>query len=121
MLKNSELGIAGERLAHDFLVNKGYKILEKNWRSGKAEVDLIATADNTTIFVEVKTRRNNFFSEPESAVNAQKQNLLAKAAGDYLAQNNMEGEIRFDVISIILNGNESEITHFEDAFFPYDM
>ena len=121
MAKNIELGSAGERLAHDFLVNQGYKILEKNWRSGKAEVDLIAEINKTIIFVEVKTRRNNFFSQPEAAVNARKQQLLAKAAGDYLAQNNREGEIRFDVISIILEGTESEITHFEDAFFPYDL
>ena len=121
MSKNIELGSQGERLAHDFLVNQGYKILEKNWRSGKAEVDLIAIHAKTVIFIEVKTRSSNFFAQPESSVDANKQKLMAKAAGDYLAQNNLEGEIRFDVISIILKGSKNEIVHFEDAFFPYDL
>jgi putative endonuclease len=121
MSKNIETGSEGERLAYDFLVKLGYKILEKNWRSGKAEVDLIAQHNNTLIFVEVKTRSTNFFAQPEASVDAHKQKMLAKAAGDYLEQNNLTGEIRFDVISIILKEPDNEVVHFEDAFFPYDF
>ncbi|MFT5166186.1 MAG: putative endonuclease [Saprospiraceae bacterium] len=117
MSKNIELGNQGESIAKDYLINKGYQILETNWRFSRAEVDLIAMDGQILVFVEVKTRSTAFFGEPELAVNQHKQNLLIDAGNAYMEQINHEWEVRFDIISIILQGGKHSLEHFEDAFF----
>lgn len=120
MSKHNELGVRGEILACEFLQQKGYSILEINWRFSHYEVDIIARHQQTLIFAEVKTRSTDYFGFPEEAVDKEKQERLAKAADEYMEQNNLEMDIRFDIISIIIKNEKTEIIHLEDAFFPYD-
>ena len=118
MSKNMEVGNHGESIAKDYLIKKGYEILETNWRFSRAEIDLIARDGQILVFVEVKTRSTAMFGEPELAVNQHKQNLLTDAANVYMEHINHEWEVRFDIISIILHGEKYDLQHFEDAFFP---
>ncbi len=117
MSKNINTGNQGESIAKDFLIKKGYKILETNWRFSRAEIDIIALDSQVLIFIEVKTRSTDLFGEPELAVNQHKQNLMMDAANAYMEKINYDWEIRFDIISIILQREQAQIKHFEDAFF----
>jgi len=112
----NKLGREGEAKAQAFLENKGYTLLERNWRSGKLEIDLIAQHNNTLVFIEVKLRNNSDFGEPELFVNSKKQGFIIRAANAYLHEKQIELESRFDIIS--LNQEKSEILHLEGAFFP---
>lgn len=119
MAKHNEIGKAGEIAARNFLENKGYTVLEANWRFHRAEVDLIAKDGNILVFVEVKTRSSEAFGKPESFVDARKQRFLAEAASAYMEQIGHNWEIRFDIVSVLLEpGAEALLEHFEDAFFP---
>ena len=120
MAWNNILGERGEQLAVSFLKKKGYTILETNWRYLRAELDIIAKVEDILVFVEVKTRSNNNYSEPQDAVNQKKKDLLAAAGAAYMRKINHDWEVRFDIISIIYkNEKDFSIEHFEDAFFPY--
>jgi len=110
------LGEIGETIAQEFLINKNYLIIELNWRYKKAEVDIIGQLKDTLVFVEVKCRKSEFFGRPEQAINHKKESLYKLAAEHYLEVNDLEYEIRFDVISIIHNNNKTEIEHFISAF-----
>jgi putative endonuclease len=111
-------GKQGEDAAAQYLLQQGYRILEKNWRFEKAEIDLIATIENLLVFIEVKTRNNENFGYPEDAVKPKKQALIAKAADAYIELNHYRGEVRFDIVSVIKNGHSEKIYHISDAFFP---
>lgn len=113
-----ETGIAGEEKAVNYLINKGFKILERNWRASHFEVDIIARQDDMLIIVEVKSRKTNYFGEPEEFVKKAKQRNLIKAANWYVNQNHIDLEIRFDIISILFNQSNHKIYHIEDAFYP---
>lgn len=115
-----QTGQYGEELAYQHLQEQRYEILETNWRDGRAEIDLIARSPRgILIFVEVKTRATDQFGEPEIAVDRKKQALLVKAATAYMFEHEYEGEIRFDVISIILPPiGTPTVRHLPDAFFP---
>lgn len=118
MAKHNETGIKGEEIAENFLQTKGYKILYRNWTYDKKEVDIIALKEHLLVFIEVKTRANTYFGNPEDAVTNQKQEFLKIAAEEFLYQHPEYQEIRFDIISIVLSkGSIHEIVHFEDAFF----
>ncbi len=110
------LGEIGETIAQEYLINKNYLIIDLNWRYKKAEVDIISQFKDTLVFVEVKCRKSDFFSRPEQSKKQKKENLYKLAAENYLEVNNLENEIRFDVISIIHNNNKTEIEHFINAF-----
>lgn len=118
MTDRINLGKHGESLAKTYLIDKNYRVLEINWRYRKAEIDLIAIDTNVLVFVEVKTRQTDIWGAPESAVTQQKERLLAGAASKYMELISHQWEIRFDIISIIFNENETRIEHFQDAFFP---
>lgn len=118
MAEHNETGAKGEELAATFLQNKGYSILEKNWRFKNLEADIIASLANILVIAEVKTRRSNYFGEPETFVNKQKQKNLIKAAQEYIQRNQLDLEVRFDIISIILGDSQTKINHIEDAFYP---
>ena len=111
------LGDKGERIAKDYLIEKNYLIIEKNWRHLKAEIDLIAQKDNIIVFVEVKTRSSINFGYPESFVSEKQQKRIILAANEYIQKNDIQSEARFDIISIII-GNNGGIKHIEDAFYP---
>ncbi len=113
-------GKQGECLARRFLESKGYEILHQNWQAGSAEIDLIAKYQNQIIFIEVKARAYTYFGQPEEFVTKRKEHLMIDAAHRYIDMHDYEGEIRFDIIGIILakKGQQEKIKHFEDAFFP---
>jgi putative endonuclease len=117
MGNNLDLGNKGENWAADLLVQKGFEILARNYRYKKAEIDIIACKDKLLVFVEVKTRTNIAYGEPEAAVNVSKIDLIKQAAEEYIHQLNWFYDIRFDIISIYIHQHKREITHFEDAFW----
>ena len=118
MSDHNELGILGEKMAAEHLDKKGFKILHKNYKYGKAEVDIVAMKDNEIIFVEVKTRESAYLSAPTYTVPVQKQRQIIKAADAYLKRYQLEQESRFDVISIIVNSQYNRLEHLEGAFYP---
>jgi putative endonuclease len=119
MNDNLILGQKGETLAQTHLEGQGLKILAKNWRTGHAEVDLIAQDGEIIVFVEVKTRSSDRFGPPEFFVTQQKKRMLAGAASVYCEKINHPGEIRFDVVSIILRDDgKTKLEHLQDAFWP---
>lgn len=118
MDKSRFFGDKGENLANEYLISKGYKILERNWYFNKKEIDIICTKNNELVIIEVKTRSSEYFGKPEEAVNFRKQKFLIEATQNYIEQNDIDYEIRFDIISIILNDNETKINHIKNAFKP---
>lgn len=118
MASTREIGDKAEEIAAGFLTKKGYTILERNWYSGHHEVDVIARHQDIVVFVEVKSRKSNSIQEPYMAVNRNKQQMLISAANAYIRNRNINDEVRFDVISIVLNHNEPVVEHIENAFFP---
>jgi putative endonuclease len=120
MAEHNDLGKAGEALAVKYLEDKGYQILHTNWRNRFEEIDIVAQHQNMLIFVEVKTRRNDYFGQPEEQVGLKKQRLLVNAAQAYIDHFNIDLEARFDIVSIILNDKIQQIKHFEYAFSPFD-
>jgi putative endonuclease len=119
MASHNDLGSDGEQLAKQFLENSGYEILDENWVFKKSEIDLIAYKDSKIIFVEVKTRKNNTFAEPEDFVSPNKQKQMALAADEYIYLMNHQHQIRFDIISILFDKfGKPIIKHIEDAFWP---
>ena len=118
MSKHNKIGIKGEQIAAKFLQNKGYIILHNNWRSGKKEIDIIAQKDDTLVIVEIKTRTSLDFGFPEEAVSRKKQAFLKSAAAVFIDAHPQYPIIRFDIISILMNGQGvQEIVHFEEAFY----
>ena len=107
-------GSKGENLAAEFLKQKGFEIVARNYRFKHAEIDLIIKRDNWLIFVEVKTRSSSSFGEPESFVDDFKGRKIFEAAEEYIFSTDWQGHIRFDIVSVKL-GKEPEIVHFEDA------
>ena len=114
-----QLGEWGESLAAAFLKEKGYLILETNWRHQRAEVDIIAMDGEILVFVEVKTRSSDYFGPPEIFVTPRKEQLLIRAAHAYMKQIDHHWEIRFDIVSILSRSREDyRIEHLPDAFWP---
>ncbi len=117
MANHNELGKMGEELALKFLIDKGYRVLEKNWTWGNIELDLIAWEGKILVFREVKTRKDRSFGYPEEAVGKAKERRIYEAAAEYMHQLGHEGEYRFDIIAITIEPKLS-IQHYPDAFFP---
>ncbi len=117
-MNTAELGRYGETLAEAHLLEKGFKIVEKNLRFKKLEVDLVAMKNDLYIFVEVKTRQTAEIGEPWMAVTKHKQRQIIQVADHYLKVNDIENEARFDVISIVHNQFRTNIEHIENAFYP---
>lgn len=118
MAQHNELGKKGEELAMDFLIDKGYKILEKNYRYLKAEVDIIAQKEDVLAVVEVKTRSTDYFGNPQDFVNPKKIKLLLSAIDYYVIEKDLDVEVRFDIIAII-HQKEIKIEHLKDAFLHF--
>jgi putative endonuclease len=116
MSEHIELGKRGELIAVDYLKSRGYKILEMNWRTKHKEIDIIAIDKNEIVFIEVKTRKNDYFGDPEEAVNLKKQKLLINAAEAYIFSNKIDLDARFDIISVICDGSNHSINHIKEAF-----
>ena len=109
-------GRLGERAARRQLSKAGLKFLYANFSSENGEIDLVFREAKTLVFVEVKTRGSKKFGKPEGAIDKNKISLYKDAAEGYLEQYPSEAEIRFDVISIVIAKNGTQIEYFQDAF-----
>ena len=119
MAEHTILGKEGEKLAVIFLLDNGYIILEKNYRYLKAEVDIIARKGDVVVVVEVKTRSTPDFGNPQDFVKPKQIQLLTKAIDHYIVVNDLDVEVRFDIIAIIKNKLGTKIEHLEDAFYHF--
>ncbi|TXK78805.1 YraN family protein [Mesonia sp. K4-1] len=119
MAQHNELGKKGEQLAVDFLQKKGYKILERNYRYQKAEIDIIARLNDTLCAVEVKTRSTPDFGNPQDFVKPKQIQQLVKAIDFYVIENDLDVEVRFDIVAIIKNKLGTKIEFFENAFLHF--
>ena len=118
MAKHNDFGKLGEELAVNYLIGKGYEILERNWRNIHKEIDIIAKDGKDLVVVEVKTRQTDEYGEPDIAVTKKKQRMLIAAANAYILKNGLDAETRFDIVSIVFKDGEPVIEHIEDAFLP---
>jgi len=118
MAKHNELGEKGEDIACEYLIQKGYKILRRNWHFSHLEIDMIARDNEEIVIVEVKSRTEDTFEQPYEAVSKKKQRSLVEAADAWLQEYEVDLETRFDVISIVFKGGGYVLQHFKDAFYP---
>lgn len=119
MTIQQERGTRGEELATEHLRNKGYEILERNWRSRLCEIDIIARHQDILIFIEVKTRTYGIYGRPEAMITGQQWARIADAAGMYMRKIDYDWEVRFDVVGVTLFHDDTYvIRHFEDVYFP---
>ena len=118
MAESHNLGQEGEDLAAEHLEKTGYKILFRNWKWGRNEIDIIAENNDFIIFAEVKTRSDDFQMHPVTAVNREKRNSIIRAADGYLQKFKIDKEGRFDVITVIKSVDSYKIDHIEGAFYP---
>lgn len=117
-MNHVELGKNGEDLAVNQLIKKKHKILERNYRFGKMELDVISKVDDIVVITEVKTRNSEVFGAPYLSVGKSKQRNIIKVANQYIQSKSIDNEVRFDVISIVLNSSKRVIEHIEGAFCP---
>lgn len=114
---NRKTGDAGEAVAADFLRQQGYEIVDQNFVYNHGEIDIIAREGTTLVFVEVKTRKNLHFGEPEEAVTPKKQELIRRTAEGYVQKNTIiDVECRFDVVSVIVDGEKTKCKILKNCF-----
>ena len=113
-----QLGKEGEKIATAHLIKEKYKILARNYRSGRAEIDIVAMKDDLIIIVEVKTRETDKYGNPEESVGTGKINMLAQGAEDFMLDRDLHNNVRYDIISIIKNQYKTDVHHLADAFWP---
>jgi putative endonuclease len=119
MAEHNELGNKGEKIAADYLIKNGYAILEQNYRFLKAEIDIIVKNGDVIIGVEVKTRTSKYFGNPQDFINSKKIKLMVSALDNYVVENDLDVEVRFDIIAIIKEKNTFQIDHLKDAFLHF--
>jgi putative endonuclease len=111
------LGRVGEDAAASFYQCSGYELVDRNYRAGRGEIDLVVRRGPTIVFCEVKTRRDDSFGAPYEAVNPDKQRRLRHLAARWLADRRPGPvEVRFDVVSVIVRAGRVELEYIEDAF-----
>lgn len=116
MAQHNELGKKGEQAASAFLKSKGYKVLSRNWRKHRHEIDIVAEDDEYIVFVEVKTRTSRQWGNPEDFIGTTKTRRIVKAADLYLKFYDIDKPARFDIVSVVWDGISFEIEHIDDAF-----
>lgn len=110
-------GTLGEELAVEYLIEKGYQILDRNFRFERGEIDIVAEEKGVLVFVEVKTRHSKSVGDPEDAVTIAKRDKIRKVAEGYLFEHHVEDrECRFDVVAIERESPQVHIRHIENAF-----
>lgn len=117
MARHNLTGTHGEDIAAEYLTAKGYAIVERNWRSGRYELDIIASKGSRIVFVEVKTRSNPD-DDPIAAVDSRKSLRLIRAALAYMEQRSLPHDIQFDLIAVTGTPPDCTVEHIEDAFTP---
>jgi putative endonuclease len=119
MAQHNQLGSEGEELAVDFLLKNDYEIIERNYRFDKAEVDIIARKKEVLAIIEVKTRSTADFGNPQDFVKPKQIQRLVKAVDEYVTANDLDVEVRFDIIAIVREGKKFKIEHLENAFYHF--
>lgn len=119
MGKHNEFGKEGERIATDFLIKKGFRIHCKNYRYLKSEIDIIAQKDEVLSIVEVRARSNDQIISIADTITPKKIKLLVMGADHYVTENNLDVEVRFDVITILKNRKIFKVEHLESAFYHF--
>ena len=119
MAQHNELGKKGEQMAVDFLLGKGYNIIARNYRFDKAEVDIIARQQDILAIIEVKARSSADFGDPQDFVKPKQIKNLVKAVDEYVTVNNLDVEVRFDIIAITKKEKDYSIEHLENAFYHF--
>lgn len=115
--QRKQRGTVGETLAAEFLEKNGLKVLQRNYRFERGEIDIVAEDGRELVFVEVKARRTTSYGEPIEAVDANKQAQLRKVAEGYLFEHHLEHRAcRFDVVAIFFHNGKADIKHFKHAF-----
>ncbi len=118
MAKHNQLGKEGEERVALFLCDKGYDILEQNWMYNHKEIDIIALKEDLLVIVEIKTRTTENWEHPAEAVSNAKIRYLVDATEAYIMENDIDKEVRFDVIGVVENEGNWDIEHIEEAFYP---
>ncbi|MBR8537134.1 YraN family protein [Carboxylicivirga sediminis] len=118
MAQHNELGKTGEAIAADYLEEKGFDILERNWQYNHKELDLIGMHDDYLVVIEVKTRTSDGWENPKEAITNSKIRFIVEATEAYINETGIDNEVRFDVVTLIPNGEEWDIEHIEEAFHP---
>lgn len=119
MAHHNDFGYWGEDVAAQYLIDKGYTICQRDWKSGHRDIDIVAYDGEELVFVEVKTRQNKLFCNPEDSVNEAKIDNLIIAAENYVNIYNIDNPTRFDIITVL--GDEHDgftINHIKEAFLP---
>lgn len=119
MGKHNEFGKEGEKIATDFLLEKGYHIKAKNYRYLKSEIDIIAQKNAVLAIVEVRARSTDKIIPIADTITKKKIKLLVMGADHYVTENNINLEVRFDVITILKNQYVFKIDHIESAFYHF--
>lgn len=118
MALHNDFGNLGEQAAVDLLVGKGYSIVDRNWRCGRMEIDIVAQRGTRLAIVEVKTRADGCLADPVEAVDRRKQLRMVRAATAYVEAHNLPHELQFDIIGVTGTPDNFKIEHLEDAFPP---
>ncbi|MBO6605523.1 YraN family protein [Psychroserpens sp.] len=119
MAVHNDLGKHGEQIAIDYLMAKGYQILETNYRFQKAEVDIIAKMEDTLAVVEVKTRSTKVFGDPHEFLKPKQIERIVTVIDHYIQSKQLDVEVRFDVIAIVKTNSTTDIQHLENAYFHF--
>jgi len=117
MSNKVETGFYGQDIAEEYLLNKGMKLLEANFRTRQSEIDLIMQDGEYIVFIEVKYRRSLKYGLPREAISTSKQKKILHAAKYYASRSNAEQDYRFDVVEIIETNKDLQINHIENAFW----
>ncbi len=118
MAKHNLLGQKGEDIAARYLEQKGYTVQDRNWHCGHKDLDLVVTKDDTIVFVEVKTRTSTDWGDPQDFIDDRKIRRIVNSADAYLRFNQVDMDVRFDIVSIVAESGEFKVEHIEQAFFP---
>ncbi|NJB71765.1 putative endonuclease [Saonia flava] len=119
MGKNNEFGKKGEQLAVDFLLKEGYSIKYRNYRYLKAEIDIIAQKEEILAVVEVKSRSTDFHENIAETVTPKKIQLMVLGADHYVTDNDLDVEVRFDIVTILKKNGKFELEHLKNAFYHF--
>ncbi len=118
MAEHNARGLLGEEEACRYLARHHYRLLDRNWRHGHLELDIVADYFGEVVFVEVKARQNEHFAPAEEAVDRQKREHLLQAAKAYMAGHGLDQPVRFDIITVVGRQAPFEIRHIVNAFDP---
>lgn len=111
-----EFGKIGEQMVAKYLTDKGYIILEHNYRRGHLEIDLIALDGDELVIVEVKSRAYDNILQPEDAVGHKKRLALIRLANEYVKTHGRKENVRFDIVTVISKSDGAEIKHLKNAY-----